>query len=279
MDKQLNWRQASLRVAAVFLMLLSFGACGKSEPRYTSISVEGFNYLPYNLSRFTVTDAFGNSAHGGGDNMPGSGEGSVSCCYALKGTEFTIKFDYYDADQWQAGNKQMLHGEATANLPPSQSPRATGERILEVHFYPDRHVELTYPGALLGSTRIAVSDVTRWLFDHHHEELDRRYPERDDQQFRRIAREVALAWLKYGLTDTSDLEQYVYYALLVNDRFDSHPEVQRILQSTRKQHGKFALAIGAMPAKTLAALKQNKFQPVAVPGVPDGLLSESHAKG
>ncbi|CAE6792730.1 hypothetical protein LMG22931_05032 [Paraburkholderia nemoris] len=33
--------------------------------------------------------------------MPGSGEGSLSCCYALKGTEFIVRWDYYDADQWQ----------------------------------------------------------------------------------------------------------------------------------------------------------------------------------
>lgn len=272
MNNLLNWRRASLRTMTVFLMLLSFSACGKSEPTYSGISVEGFNYLPYNLSRFTVDDAFGNSAHGGGDDTPGNGEGSLSCCYALKGTEFKVKWDYYDADQWQAGNKQLLHAETTVSLPPSPTPRSTGNRILEVHFYPDHHVELVFPGALLGSTRISVSDVTRWMFDHYHKQLDERYAERDDQQFRRIAREVAVAWLKYKLTDTSDLEQYFYYSLIVNDHFDAHPDVQKILQSTEAQPGKFAAAMSGLPQKTVLALKQNKFQPVAVPSVPVALL-------
>lgn len=66
MNNPLNWRHAYLRVTAACLMLLSVSACGKSEPTYSGISVEGFNYLPYNLSRFTVSDAFGNSARGRG---------------------------------------------------------------------------------------------------------------------------------------------------------------------------------------------------------------------
>lgn len=267
-----------MRAATACLMLLSVSACGKSEPTYSGISVEGFNYLPYNLSRFTVSDAFGNSARGGGDDMPGSGEGSLSCCYSLKGTEFVVKWDYYDADQWQAGNKQLLHAEAKVSMSPSQTPKSPGDRILEVHFYPDRHVELAFPGALLGSTRIAASDVTRWMFDRYHKQLDLRYPERDDQQFRRIAREVAIAWLKYQLTDTNDLEQYAYYGLLVNERFDAHPEVQKILQSNRAQPGKFAQSMSGLSTKVVSELKQNKFKPVAVPNIPGGLLPVPRAK-
>ncbi|CAB3736157.1 hypothetical protein LMG24238_06201 [Paraburkholderia sediminicola] len=210
--------------------------------------------------------------------MPGSGEGSLSCCYALKGTEFIVRWDYYDADQWQAGNKELLHAETKVSMPPSQIPEPMGDRILEVHFYPDRHVELVFPGALLGSTRISASDVTRWMFDHYHKQLDLLYPDRDDQQFRRIAREVAIGWLKYQLTDTNDLEQYAYYSLLINERFDSHPEVQKILQSTRSLPGKFSDAMIGLPTKTVSALKQNKFQPVVVPNLPDGLLPALRAK-
>ncbi|PFW66384.1 hypothetical protein COL27_29475, partial [Bacillus sp. AFS075960] len=63
-------------------------------------------------------------------------------------------------------------------------------------------------------------------------QLDKRYDEREDQQFRRIARVIASAWLKYRLTDRDDLQQYVYFTLLVSDRFDEHPEIQRLLQTT-----------------------------------------------
>src|ERR1700730_14208557 len=88
-----------------------------SEPTYGELSVEGFNYTPYNLSRFVITDKYGNTAGGGGDLMPGSGEGSLSCCYTLKGTDFTVKWDVYDADE------AIKHNYApTPKIPPNNSP-------------------------------------------------------------------------------------------------------------------------------------------------------------
>lgn len=36
----------------------SLSACGKSEPTYSGISVLGRNFLPYNMSGFTITDAY-----------------------------------------------------------------------------------------------------------------------------------------------------------------------------------------------------------------------------
>ncbi|MFM0042551.1 hypothetical protein [Paraburkholderia sediminicola] len=33
-----------------------------SEPTYGGLSIEGFNYTPYNLDRFVIKDKYGNSA-------------------------------------------------------------------------------------------------------------------------------------------------------------------------------------------------------------------------
>ncbi|WP_423194071.1 hypothetical protein [Cupriavidus sp. H18C2] len=102
-----------------------------SEPTYGGLSIAGFNYTPYNLSRFVITDEFGNSASGGGDLMPGSGEGSLSCCYNLKGTDFTVKWVVYDADEairsLDAGERiQTISKTTQVHLPPYQDQGRSG---------------------------------------------------------------------------------------------------------------------------------------------------------
>jgi hypothetical protein len=261
----------TVHLTAVCLLVVAATACRKSEPVYSGISIMGQNYLPYNLDRFTITDAYGNKASGGGDEPPGAGGGSLTCCYKLKGTEFTVKWDYYDVDQWHTGDESMFHAEAAVSLPPSTVPGKIGTRIFEVHFFPDHHVELQFPGGLLDDSRLPIVEVTKGM-GRFQEQLNKRYDERDDQQFRRIARVVAAAWLKYRMTDQGDLQQYAYFGLLVNDRFDSQPEVQRILQATRGQPGAFAKAIQSLPANVMTELTTNHFASVPVPAIPDGLL-------
>ncbi|MDN7908176.1 hypothetical protein QZM18_29240 [Burkholderia diffusa] len=264
-------------VPGVCLLVAVLGACGKSEPTYSGISVMAQNYLPYNLDKFTITDAYGNKAGGGGDSMPGGG-GGVTCCYRLKGTEFIVKWDYYDVDQWHKGDEQTFHAEAKVVLPPSKVPENVGSRILAVHFYPDRHIELQFPGAPMDESRIPMIDVSRWMSANYQAQLSKRYDEREDQQFRRIARIVAAAWLKYRLTESDDLKQYAYYALLVNSRFDAHPEVQRVLKAAADRPGVFATSMRSLPKSVLSELTTDRFEPVAVPAVPDGLLPPSRAE-
>jgi len=245
-------------------------ACGKSEPTYSGVSVIAHNYLPYNLDGFTITDAHGNKA-GGGNSLPGGG-GGVTCCYELQGTEFTVKWNYVDVDQWHKGNEETLYGEAKATLSPSPVPEKAGDRILEVHFYPDRHVELQFPGALMDESRIPMIEVSRWMTSQFQKQLNQRYDERDDQQFRRIARVVAAAWLKYRLTEIDDLKQYAYYNVLVNSRFDAHPEIQRVLKAAANQPGAFAASMRSLPRNVLSELTSDNFASVTVPVIPDGLL-------
>ncbi|WGS43859.1 DUF3304 domain-containing protein [Burkholderia sp. JSH-S8] len=259
--------------AAASLLLVSMAACGKSDPAYTSISTEALNYQPYNLVRFTITDQFGNKARGGGDLEPGAGEGGIACCYLLKGTDFKVQWTYYDVDDWLPGEQvKKQQAEANVSLPPTKVPDSVGSRILEIHFYPDRHVELAFPGEMLGSTRLPIVDVSRDLTKRYGKRLDEKYEGNDAQSHRRISRIVAQAWLKYRFTDRSDLEQYAYYALLVNPRFDTHPAVQKLIQSSKGKPGAFVKAVATLSPAVAKELGQNRFPAVAVPSIPAGLL-------
>ncbi len=277
MNRATRFSRLANRVLAGCLLVTAMAACGKSEPTYNGISVIGRNYLPYNMSGFTITDEFGNTASGGGDDPPGAGGGSVKCCYKLKGTEFVVKWNYYDVDQWHKGDKQMFHGETKVSMPQSQTPDDVGGRILEVHFFPDRHVEFQFPGQLLDDARLPIVDVVKWM-KQYQTQLDRRYDERQDQQFRRVARIVASAWLKYRLTDRDDLEQYTYFSLLINSRFDAHPEAQRILKTAASQPGAFAKWALSVPNHVRFEVASGKFVSVAVPPIADGLLPQSRVE-
>ncbi|HHV7521756.1 TPA: DUF3304 domain-containing protein [Burkholderia orbicola] len=259
------------RILAGCLLVTAMIACGKSEPTYSGISVIGRNYLPYNMSGFTIADTFGNTASGGGDDPPGAGGGSVKCCYKLKGTEFVVKWNYYDVDQWHKGNKQMFHAETKVSMPQSQSPDDVGSRIFEAHFFPDRHVELQFPGQMLDDARLPIIEVVKWV-KQYQGQLDKRYDEREDQQFRRVARIVASAWLKYRLTDRNDLEQYAYFSLLINSQFDTHPDAQRILKATASQPGAFAKWALSLSNQVRSEMASGKFVAVAAPPIADGLL-------
>jgi hypothetical protein len=261
----------AVRAALTALLVVLLASCGKSAPVYSAISTMGRNYLPYNMNGFTITDAYGNKASGGGDDPPGGG-GGVACCYKLKGTEFTVKWDYYDVDQWTPENSHMQHAETKVSMPATPVPDTVGTRIFEVHFFPDRHVEFQFPGGLLDPSRIPVVEVSRWISSHYQSRLDKKYDDNWAERHRRIARAVATAWLKYRLTNEADLEQYAYFNLLINDRFDAHPEVQRILQESKDKPGHFAQAIQSLPRNILAELRNNQFTAVAVPEIADGLL-------
>ncbi|MEZ0606518.1 hypothetical protein ACAX43_30980 [Paraburkholderia sp. IW21] len=233
-----------------------------SVPTYGGLSIEGFNYTPYNLDRFVITDKYGNKAGGGGDLMPGSGQGSLSCCYALKGTDFTVKWDVYDQDKAMRNPYapiNMIHKVTEVHLPPTKVAGGAGERILGLHFYPDDHIEFEFRRDLSG-TRILYADVWDWLRKTHGKLLN---PENEDDMvvFRRTARVAANGWIRYRLTNTQDLEQYVYFWLL-NPKFDQHPAVQKILSETRDQPGAFGAAMEKLPATTVEQLKRDTFEHV-----------------
>jgi hypothetical protein len=66
--------------------------------------------------------------------------------------------------------------------------------------------------------------------------------------------------LKYRLTNTDDLKQYVYFTLLINPRFDTHPAIEKILAETRGKPGAFGAAMEQLPSAVLQDLKRMKEQ-------------------
>ncbi|WP_332261495.1 hypothetical protein [Burkholderia sp. WSM2230] len=227
--------------------------------------MEGFNYTPYNLDRFVITDKFGNKAGGGGDLMPGSGEGRLSCCYTLKGTEFTVEWYVVDQDEFLKdpyGPLKEIHKVSHVNFPPTALKGGAGERIIGLHFYPDDHIEFEFRRDLSG-TRILYADVWDWLRKNHGKLLN---PQNEDDGvvFRRTARLAATGWILYRLTDTRDLEQYVYFALL-NPKFDEHPAVHKILADSQNRPGAFGVAMDKLSPQTIAEIKTGKVHRV-LPG-------------
>ena len=233
-----------------------------SEPVYRGISVSGMNYMPFNLSRFTIRDKYGNTAGGGGDLPPGSGEGRVSCCYTLKGTEFTVDWEVYDIDEITDiyAPLRKIHKTAKVYFPEEKIPGGAGDVTLAAHFYPDDHVEFEFREDLSGS-RIDYSEVNHWFKTKYGKAAN---PDDLDWAalFRRTARVAAKGWVKHRLTDSNDLEQYVYYTLLVNSRFDEHPAVRRILHETRGNAGAFGDAMQKLPDAVVREIKANKFKDV-----------------
>ena len=86
--------------------------------------------------------------------MSGSGEGTPSCCYKLKGTEFTVEWIVYEADEAIKNlyaPVQKIHNVTHVYLAPTQPAGGAGERVLGPHFYPDDHVEFEFRNDLRGT--------------------------------------------------------------------------------------------------------------------------------
>jgi len=233
-----------------------------SVPTYGGLSIEGFNYTPYNLDRFVITDDYGDTAGGGGDLMPGDGQGTLSCCYKLKGTDFTVKWDVYDADEAMKdlyAPIKMIHKTTLVHLPPTKIHGGAGERVLGLHFYPDDHIEFEFRNDMQG-TRLFYADVWDWLRKTHNNVLN---PSGEDDSvvFRKAARLAAAGWVKYHLADTSDLEQYVYFTLL-NPKFDEDSAIQKILHDTKDKPGAFGAAMEKLPQTLVDQLKSGNFERV-----------------
>ncbi|WP_296654144.1 DUF3304 domain-containing protein [Paraburkholderia sp.] len=241
-----------------------------SEPTYGGMSVSGMNYTPFNLSRFIIRDKYGNRAGGGGDLMPGSGAGSVNCCYKLKGTEFTVDWEVYDADEAikaiDAHQKiRKIHKTTQVHFPKTKISGGIGAVILGVHFYPDDHVEFEFRNDM-GGSRIDYAAVDHWFQTKSGELANIKDPDEAEwfeaRAFRRTARVASQGWLKYRLTDTTDLQQYVYYTLVVSPGFDKHPAVQRIVEETKGKLGAFGAAMEALPDSVVQEIRSNRFEHV-----------------
>ena len=248
---------------ALLLSLTLISGCDAflSEPTYGGLSIGGFNYTPYNLDRFVITDKYGNKASGGGDLMPGAGQGSLSCCYKLKGTDFTVDWYVVDQDEFMKdpyGPLKKLHKVTSVHFPPTKLEGGAGTRVLGLHFYPDDHIEFEFRRDL-GGTRIFYAKIDDWLFKKQGKTFDPNSGA-DAAAFRRTARVASEGWIKYRFTNTQDLEQYVYFTLLINSRFDEHPAVLKILAETKDKPGAFGAAMEQLPAPIVDELKRGQFK-------------------
>ncbi|KVU70031.1 hypothetical protein WK73_22965 [Burkholderia ubonensis] len=257
------------RLVILLFAALTLAGCDafSSEPTYRGVSVMGLNYTPFNLSEFTIRDKYGNRASGGGDLPPSAGAGSLSCCYKLKGTSLTVDWEVYDQDEFMKdpyAQIKKIHKRTEVRFPPTKVVGGAGEVVLAVHFYPDDHVEFEFRNDMSG-TRIDYTEVDHWLQTKYGKAVN---PDDEDMAvaFRRTARVASQGWLKYRLTDSKDLEQYVYYTLLVNPKFDEHPAVQRILQETNGKPGAFGTAMQSLPDAVVREIKGSRFVPVRIGG-------------
>ncbi|MGS0891840.1 hypothetical protein ACVBGC_04645 [Burkholderia stagnalis] len=247
----------------VVVAVLTLVGCDafSSEPSYRGISIMGLNYTPFNLSDFTIRDKYGNRAGGGGDLPPSAGTGSLSCCYKLKGTDFTVDWEVYDQDEFMKDPYapiKKIHKKTEVKFPPTKVKGGAGEVVLAVHFYPDDHIEFEVRNDMSG-TRIAYTKVDHWLQTNYGKAAN---PDDDDMAvaYRRTARIASQGWLKYRLTNTKDLEQYVYYTQLVNPKFDEHPVVQQILAETKGKPGAFGAAMQGLSDAVVREIKRNRVE-------------------
>ncbi|MDT6962068.1 hypothetical protein QTN24_11220 [Cupriavidus sp. SZY C1] len=261
----MNRRPRTAIAALGLLVTITLAGCDalSTEPTYGGLSIAGFNYTPYNLVRFVITDRYGNRASGGGDLPPGSGEGSLSCCYKLKGTEFTVKWIVFDQDEFLKDPYrplQEIHKTTEVHLPPTKISGDLGSLVLGLHFYPDDHIEFEFRTDLRG-TRIFYGAIDEWLLKKQGKSFNDTME--DWVAFRRTARIAGEGWIKYRFANTEDLKQYVYYTLLVNPNFDQHPAVRQIIEETKGRPGAFGEAMEALPASIVAALRRSNVEQAA----------------
>lgn len=118
----------------LLLILLATGsmlsACSAEDTR--SVTVVGYNYTERPLF-FSV--------NGAGDHLfRGEGGGGFSCCTSITiGKPVEIKWTYSRTKKQYEAGLQVEHRTVAVIAPAPEVPEA---EYLEVHFYPDHHVEL-----------------------------------------------------------------------------------------------------------------------------------------
>ena len=121
-----------LSALACLLGLLLLGACSSQDTR--SVTLVGYNYTERPIYTFSVNG-------GGGSNIfVGGGGAKMSCCTEITvGQPVEIKWLYDTTEkQYLAGLREEKRS-TTVIVPPPTVPEA---EYLEVHFFPDHHVEL-----------------------------------------------------------------------------------------------------------------------------------------
>ncbi len=240
------------------LIWLGLLAGCNAEPTYSGVSFITYNYTPWNLEPVSLSDASGNVASSS-TLVAGGGAGSVSCCYTFKGTDFAV--------QWSGGDPVLLRKhlfddkfdevlfkkEAAVHFPDTKIPGGDGTLILELHIYPDEHMELALSRKLTGNARIPIINTARWLYGEYRNELGRY--EHATQLKNVLAKVTKQAWLRYRIEDAGDMRGYMYLYFLVASDFDKDAEISALLNDANRKPGDFGRAVFALSKEKIAQMK------------------------
>ncbi|WYX25659.1 hypothetical protein WJ969_08055 [Achromobacter xylosoxidans] len=177
----------------------------------------------------------------------------------MKGTEFKVQWSGVDGEEAiqhlydGTMDSLMFHKETTVHLDPTPIPAGDGPLYLELHIYPDEHMELALSRKLLGQTRFPLVDTTDWLYREYRGAFE---DYRDGHEVLRVLGKVArTAWIKYRIVQEQDMRQYMRLYFTVASDFDTDPEIAALLSQPGRQPGDFAKAVAALPEASIARLK------------------------
>ncbi|WP_343498548.1 hypothetical protein [Achromobacter denitrificans] len=251
------------RFVAVAMSLGLLAGCN-AEPTYSGVSFVTYNYTPWNLEPVRIRDASGRVASSS-TLPPGGGEGSVSCCYTFTGTEFAVKWSGGDPDLLRKHlfddkfDEVMFKKEASVHFPVAMAPDGDGPLYLELHIYPDEHMELALSRDLKGQVRIPIVETTRWLYGKYGAELIEY--ENATELKHVLAKVTRQAWMRYRIEDGEDLRAYMYLYFIVASDFDKDAQIAALLNDPARTPGAFGTAVAVLSKEKLAQLKTSGAPP------------------
>jgi len=255
---QAKWASGMRKGFIGVLIWLGLLASCSGEPTYSGVSFVTYNYTPWNLEPVRLSDASGNVASSS-TLAAGGGGGRISCCYTFRGTDFTVKWSGGDPDLLRKHlfddkfEEVMFKKEATVHFPAAKLPDGDGSLILELHIYPDEHMELALSRNLTGQVRIPIVETTRWLYGKYGAEL---VGYENATQVKNVLAKVAKqAWMQYRIEDAEDMRAYMYLYFVVASDFDKDAEIAAMLNDAKRKPGDFGRKIADIPENTLARIK------------------------
>ena len=240
------------------LVWLGLLAGCNGEPTYSGVSFIAYNYTPWNLEPVSLSDAWGNVASSS-TLIAGGGAGAISCCYKLKGTDFTVNWSGGDPDVIR---KHLFDGkyedaifkkETSVHFPATEVPNGDGPLVLELHIYPDEHMELALTRQLVGKERIPLTDTIRWLYGSYRDDLVGY--EHIDQLGDVLAKVAKQAWMRYRIEDSEDMRGYMYLYFIVASDFDKDAKMAAVLKDPDRKPGDFGRAVATLSDQEIARLK------------------------
>ena len=128
-----------LKTLLLLLAMSMLPACNADDTR--AVTMVGYNYTDRPIGIFSVNGV------GGSNVFVNGGGASFSCCVDVTvGKPAKIEWVYHRTEKQYNADIPIADHAATVIVP---TPEAPGADHLEVHFYPDNHVELAlvkFPG-------------------------------------------------------------------------------------------------------------------------------------